>query len=130
MANDAFFQALNSIEQRNKDRKTLPYRIYYRENGIPYKLTIEELPEPNIIIKNYQARKFTHDKHDFLHYRVEKNKQTGEMELVQTYFPEAHTDYRNVHFDFDGNRVDRVDTVDRDPNFPRPGYKPSGKYSI
>ena len=127
MANDAFFQALNKVAEGNKDKKKLPYRIYYKEDGVPYKLTTEELSEPNIVIKNYQARKFTHDKHNFLHYRVEKNKKSGELELVQTYFPEAHTDYRNVHFDFEG---EVVNTVERDPNFPLPGYKPSGKYSV
>lgn len=127
MANDAFFQALNSVTEQNKNKKILPYRIYYREDGVPYKLTTEELPEPNIVIKNYQARKFTHDKNNFLHYRVEKNEKSGELELIQIHFPEASTDYRNVHFDFEG---EAVDTVERDPNFPKPGYKSSGKYSI
>lgn len=127
MANDAFFQALNSVAEQNKHKKTLPYRIYYREDGVPFRLTVEELPEPNIIIKNYQASKFINDLDPLHHYRVRKNEKTGDMELVQTVFPNAESDYRNVTYDQD---LEQVQTVQQDPNFPKPGYKPSGKYSI
>jgi hypothetical protein len=127
MANSAFFEALNSVIEQNKNKKVLPYRIYYKEDGIPYKLTVEELPEPNIVIKNYQASKFINELDPMHHYRVQKNEKTGEMELVQTVFPESVKDYRNVKYDQD---LESVTTVNRDPNFPLPGYNPSGKYSI
>ena len=127
MANDAFFQALNSVAEQNKNKKILPYRIYYREDGTPYTLTVEELPEPNIVIKNYQASKFINDLDILHHYRVQKNEKTGDMELVQTVFPESTQDYRNIVYEQD---LEPVQTVQRDPNFPLPGYKPSGKHSI
>ena len=127
MANDAFFQALNSVAEQNKNKKILPYRIYYREDGTPHTLTVEELPEPNIVIKNYQASKFINDLDILHHYRVQKNEKTGDMELVQTVFPESTQDYRNIVYDQD---LEPVQTVQRDPNFPLPGYKPSGKHSI
>jgi hypothetical protein len=127
MANESFFQALASVTEQNKDKKILPYRVYYREDGTPYRLTVEELPEPNIIIKNYQASKFINDLDVLHHYMVRKNEKTGDMEFLQTVFPNAVKDYRNVKYD---NDLEPVQTVQRDPNFPEPGYKPSGKYSI
>ena len=127
MANDAFFQALNSVAEENKNKKILPYRIYYGEDGVPFRLTVEELSEPNIIIKNYQASKFINDLDPLHHYRVQKNEKTGDMELVQTVFSEAVKDYKNIKYDAD---LEPVKTVQRDPNFPLPGYKPSGKHSI
>ena len=128
MANDAFFQALKSVDEQNKNKKILPYRVYYSEEGIPYKITVEELPEPNIVIKNYQASKLLNELEPLHHYRIQKNEKTGNMELVQTVWPNSEVDYRNVRYD---NDLEPVKTVQRDPNFPLPGYnKSSGKYSI
>lgn len=127
MANDAFFQASKSVAEQNKDKKILPYRVYYKENGVPYKLTVEDLPEPNIIIKNYQASKFTNDLDELKNYRVQKNQKTGTLEFVQIIFPNTLKDYRNIKYDSD---LEAVKVVQQDPNFPLPGYKLNNKYSI